>query len=54
LSIHECEGEGVELLWQDCKTTLKEFSEKVLEFNGRQIRIEWYDGERAEATEVKK
>jgi hypothetical protein len=21
LSIHECEGEGVELLWQDCKAT---------------------------------
>jgi hypothetical protein len=25
----------------------------VLGFNGRQIRIEWYDGEYAEATEVK-
>jgi hypothetical protein len=54
LSIDECEGEGVELLWQDCKTILKEISDKVLGFNGRQIRIEWYDGERAEATKVKK
>jgi hypothetical protein len=40
LSIDECEGEGVELLWQNCKTTLKEISEEVLEFNERQIRKE--------------
>jgi hypothetical protein len=40
LIIDECEGEGVELLWQNCKTTLKEISEEVLGFNVRQIRNE--------------
>jgi hypothetical protein len=53
LSIDECESEGVELLWQSCKTTLREISEEVLGFNERQIRNEWYDGECAEATKVK-
>jgi hypothetical protein len=28
LSLDECEGEGIELLWQNCKTKLKEISEK--------------------------
>jgi hypothetical protein len=32
---------------------LKEISEEVLGFNGRQIRNEWYNGECAEATKVK-
>jgi hypothetical protein len=40
LSIHDCEGEDVELLWQNCKTTLKEISEDVLGFNEGQIRSE--------------
>jgi hypothetical protein len=53
LSTDECEGEGVELLWQNCKATLKEISEEVLGFNERQPRNEWYDGECAEATKVK-
>jgi hypothetical protein len=34
--------------------TLKEISDEVLGFNGRQITNEWYDGEYAEATKVKK
>jgi hypothetical protein len=53
LSIDDYEGEGVELLWQNCKTTLKEISEEVLGFNERKIRNEWYDGECAETTKVK-
>jgi hypothetical protein len=53
LSIDECEGEGIQLLWQNCKSTLKQISQEVLGFNGRQIRNEWYDGECAEATKVK-
>jgi hypothetical protein len=28
LSIHECEGEDIKLLWQNCKIILKEISEK--------------------------
>jgi hypothetical protein len=31
LNINKCEGEGVELLWQNCKTTFKEISEEVLD-----------------------
>jgi hypothetical protein len=31
LSTDEYEGEGVELLWQNCKITLKEISEEVLD-----------------------
>jgi hypothetical protein len=54
LSIDKCEAEGVELLWQNCKTSLREISEEVLELNGRQIRNERYDGECAQATKVKK
>jgi hypothetical protein len=38
---------------QNCKTTLKEISEELLGFNGRQIRNEWYDGDCAEAIKVK-
>jgi hypothetical protein len=53
LSIDEYEDEGVELVWQNCKTALKEISEEVLGFNERQIRNEWYDCECAEATKVK-
>jgi hypothetical protein len=53
LSRDECEGQGVELLWQNCKTRLKEISEEVLGYNERQIRNEWYDGECSEATKVK-
>jgi hypothetical protein len=52
LSIDECEGEGVQLLWQNCKTTLKAISEKVLGFIERKPRNECYDGECAEATKV--
>jgi hypothetical protein len=37
LSIDEVEGEGVELLWENCKTKLKEISEELLGFNERQI-----------------
>jgi hypothetical protein len=33
LGIDEYDSEGVELLWQNCKTTLKEISEEVLGFN---------------------
>jgi hypothetical protein len=40
LSIDEYEGEGVDLLWQNCKTTLKKISVEVLGFNERQIRNE--------------
>jgi uncharacterized protein YdhG (YjbR/CyaY superfamily) len=29
LSIDEYEGEGAELLWQHCKTTLEEISEGI-------------------------
>jgi hypothetical protein len=54
LSINECEGDAVEMLWQNCKTTLKEISEEVLGFRERQTRNEWYDGECAEATKLKK
>jgi hypothetical protein len=53
LSIDECEGEGLELLWQNCKTTLKAISEEVLGFNERQIRKDWYDCACTEATKLK-
>jgi hypothetical protein len=52
LSMDECEGEGVKLLWQNCKTTLKAISGEVLGFNERKTRNEWYDGECAETTKV--
>jgi hypothetical protein len=42
-----CSGEIV-------KKTLKEMPEEVLGFNERKVRNEWYDGECAEATELKK
>jgi hypothetical protein len=45
LSIDECEGEGVEPLWQNCKTTLKEICVELLGFNEREIRNKWYDCE---------
>jgi hypothetical protein len=53
-STNECEGGTVQLLWLNCKTSLKEISEEVLGFSERQIRSEWYDGECAEATKLKK
>jgi hypothetical protein len=39
LSIDQWEGEVIELLWHNCKTTLKEISEEMLGFNERQITL---------------
>jgi hypothetical protein len=38
---------------KNCKTTLEVISEKVLRFNERQIRNEYYDGQCSESTKIK-
>jgi hypothetical protein len=40
LDTDECEGEGVQLLWQNCTTTLNEISEEVLGLNPK-LMVRW-------------